>query len=1161
MAEKKRELDKAQEKAVDVKINAVVSAGAGSGKTTVLARRFIDLLKRDSECNVDQILTLTFTKKATTEMTGRIYKELHSELPKKTSDFYKANIMTLDSYCSKIARMGCRNFGISPDFSVGDESLEAKVHSLALPFILKYRDNEGINYFVDTKNYESIAKELFSNVILNYSTIAENINFKEMYESQKKEVVKIWNEECKKITGLVDSIRNCLYEFNGNSGAKYILRMKEACSKELPEIPLAEFENLESNREDFILAIEKITRVRQTGRLNGAEEIKQIHNEIRDSYEIIIQLENYIYGSYYVNKLIPLLEEFQEKVNEIKRSTGLLTFADATSLAKVTLRDYPEIRLIEKQKYKYIMIDEFQDNNSLQRDLLFLISEKTERKEKSIPSVDDLLEEKLFFVGDEKQSIYRFRGADVSVFRGLSKDFEKGNLELQTNYRSCPSLVAAFNTIFGGAKFMVPKTEEENGKQEICLSSVFYTEKDLQNEIPNYEAIYHNVKNRLLEKEIESEIVNGLPKKRLHIALLDKNKEQEDDELDEDFSEAVWVSNKINELVTSQKYKYSDIAILFRSYSQLPIYEKVFLAKGIPYNSEAIKGFYSDGPVNDIMSFLRLVAYPKDMLSFVNILRSPFLNLSFEETNYLLSKITGKEDALFDCNVDDVLINASKIRYANLQRIYKELCYMATKDSLTKLVSFLWYELGYRYETLWNKNVWMYSSFYDRIFELARKADVSSMGLADFVDNLDNYQNDGEKLDGMEIPMETSEGVNILSIHKSKGLEYPVVFLCAIGHRGQRNSNSSVAYYSKEFGMTFNTFNPKLSSAKNYFFEKQRSLFVDMGVAELRRLVYVAVTRAEKEMYISGFYKFNNILGEDYSVKGDKTPETIIQILLSSINQFFSFNKDENNPDSYSLELIDNQKSMAPFDFEEILYQKKESIEMKKISKKNKVKKISPYYQDVSVIEEEVVEDNHISPSHLHDEESIEYNFEEVVVEQDIPYFEIDQIVASTKNEKGNSYNFNSANFGTIIHNYLESEIRGEKPSILNREIVGLKGSEQKLKELTAICEKMRKAFVNTEIYKQAVNAREKNLLCKSEYSFLSLEDGNIINGQMDLVYEKEDGSYVLVDYKSDKKINPEKHRLQLECYRRNLSKMFDIPEEKIKCLLYYLRYNKVVEL
>ena len=138
-----------QQAAIDAQINTVVAAGAGSGKTTVLSKRFLNLIKTKGY-KVDQILTLTFTKKATVEMSDRIFKVLKKDAPEEAANFYKANIKTLDSYCNTVAKLGCRFYGLSPDFTQDDNAVFSAVSRQVIPCIVKHRGNEAMKYFVDS---------------------------------------------------------------------------------------------------------------------------------------------------------------------------------------------------------------------------------------------------------------------------------------------------------------------------------------------------------------------------------------------------------------------------------------------------------------------------------------------------------------------------------------------------------------------------------------------------------------------------------------------------------------------------------------------------------------------------------------------------------------------------------------------------------------------------------------------------------------------------------------------------------------------------------------------------------------------------------------------------------------------------------------------------
>ena len=152
-----RKFDEYQKCAINILKNAVVSAGAGSGKTTVLSERFLQLVQQKNY-KVEEILTLTFTKKATVEMSARIFKILKQKAPEQAANFYKANIKTLDSYCNSVAKMGAHFYGITPDFTQ-DDSITTQIQQLALPFILKNRDNEAIKILVNSNDFEFLLNQ------------------------------------------------------------------------------------------------------------------------------------------------------------------------------------------------------------------------------------------------------------------------------------------------------------------------------------------------------------------------------------------------------------------------------------------------------------------------------------------------------------------------------------------------------------------------------------------------------------------------------------------------------------------------------------------------------------------------------------------------------------------------------------------------------------------------------------------------------------------------------------------------------------------------------------------------------------------------------------------------------------------------------------------
>ena len=1178
MGEKK--FDNYQKTAINAINNSVVSAGAGSGKTTVLSERFLHLIQKENGCNVDEILTLTFTKKATVEMSDRIYKVLKEKAPEQAANFYKANIKTLDSYCNTVAKLGCHLYGVSPDFTQDDESIKTQVMQKALPFILEHRDNPALKEMINTNNYEEIAQELFVDPILNNSYIAEPIDFEGLFKIQVNEIYNKWQEITKIVDDHLNSLVGLYNDCTGNRDGAFLTNLKTCIEdKEIPgpvSLSLKEIQNSEcQNIVKYCKAISQIAGISQKGANGDAyRPLKDVLNLLRNDLSTLLSLVNFVYGYRISKDLIPLLKEFQEIINKIKRNSGILTFKDISNMALCILRDHPEIRKLEKEKYKAIMIDEFQDNNTMQRDMLFLLAEKPDRMEKGIPDVKDLCPDKLFFVGDEKQSIYLFRGAEVEVFNALSNDFADGHLEMTTNYRSNQALIAAFNTIFGGYSY--PPCEF-SGKVEVKGPSVFYSQEDknrLENEgqtIPNYEAVYRKVtlseevKKSTEEIKNQKEELDQLYKAKIHFALYDKeqNSKANKNELIEEETEAEWVSLKIKKLIEEGKDP-SDIAILMRSYSLQPLYERTLLKHGIPYNTECVTGFYSDGPINDLMAFLRLIVYPEESNSYAQILRSPFTNLSIPESLAILSE----KKAAFEKLDNDILKGKSLEIYQKTGDFYRNLVNSAKFESISTIITRLWYEIGYRYETLWNHTVEMYGKLYDLLFELARQADEENSGLPNFVDSIAAYKDESVKLENMDIPLEQKAGVHILTIFKSKGLEYDTVFIIGSHKGSKRDSNSSPVFSSKEFGITINTpAYPDDAFAKSgqYFYDKVKALNLNKKAAELRRLTYVAITRAKNEVYITNGKYSKSKDASRYLPGGDSNPDTIFKILEPVINYYLD-DKDAGTP-PFDIELI---TPLPRFSDDDDSKARKNTIG----SKKSLLKELeeNDLYQKAqeegNVITKEEVKAKYISPSKLHSEDQEDTNNTDFKDNQEILFSEINQIVKDSipKNElekakEDKDYipqpRFAFSDFGTIAHAYMEAQLNNSPINVPNKCWLGLDNNTEKIKMVDRICKQMAEQFKNSEIGKQAINSKEHY----AEFAFKSKVVDRIIKGIIDLVFVNPDGTYTVLDYKTNQEEIPEIYYKQLACYRQAVGQMFNIETKSINCVLFYLRSGNSVDI
>ena len=1176
-----RKFDDNQKNAINSIKNSVVSAGAGSGKTTVLSERFLNLIQNHG-ASVEQILTLTFTKKATVEMSDRIYKVLKQKSPEQAAKFSKANIKTIDSYCAGIAKLSSRHFGISPDFVQDKNKIHDFAYSLALQTILENRSHSAIKYLISTKNYDDIASQLFMPV-LNNSTVISPLDFDSMIEKQLQELISVWNKNSKEIKK----------EFENAS--ENIVSYEESLTKDMPVTfkkiqdkyqSVGEFFTVELTKEkilskkleeteNFIMLLSKLAKFPLPGNLKGLEIYKNSVLKFRETYELLVSVYNYAYYFDIVQDYFSLAKDFQQKITDFKRTAGILTFADISDLALKTLIEFPEIRQIEKEKYKFIMIDEFQDNNEMQKSMLFLLAENLSRTEKSVPKAAELCPEKLFFVGDEKQSIYKFRGADVSVFRKLSGEFPDGNLNMSTNYRSHPALISMFNTFFGG--FNYPSYPQEN--KENSSHSIFFSENNPDaSSCPDYEAVYKEVTiSNSAKEKISKTNLKEIYKPHTHFALYDKQTETDSQHYSKNDCEAEWIAAKIEELLQTQKKTVqktdslgneieekvlispNDIAILLRDTKEQFYYERSLLRHGIPYTSSAATGIFSDGVVNDIFSFLRICVYESDSLSYAQVLSSPFVNLSTKETNSVLFE----SQKPFSAEGKNLSAESRK-RFEKAKEFYFQMKEFSKANPISKTISKLWYESGYYFETLWNQNVTMYNIHYDMILTMALQAEQEQKTLAGFIDDARKYSKDTVKIDDLDIPVEESNGVQIMTVHKSKGLEFEVVFV-ANTCKGTSNNLSQV-YFDSNFGLSINTpIFPKFEAKtkQNYFYKIAKELNEKMQSAELRRVVYVALTRAKTELFITNpkYETPKDFLQANKFLPGQESnPSSFFDVLEPIYNQFAS-REDE------------NQNELIPFDVEiiEPIPRNAPSKTQKRInnyaSKRNLLLYIQKekLYENVEIYQTEYPEPIYTNPSHLSkDDDEIFSNFKIV---ENAPYQRINQIVLesvppqmeNTQNESEAEPAFSFANFGTIAHAYLESVISGKKPEehYSVKEFIGLENKTEKIQEIKKICEEMKNAFENSDLGKRAKNSTKHF----AELSFRSKLSSKIVKGVVDLIFEDSDGTFTVVDYKTNQTVVPEIYYAQLKCYKDAVCQIFGKSKNEVKCVLYYLRYAKAVDI
>ncbi len=1222
-------LDEQQIKAVQIDKNAVVAAGAGSGKTRVLAFRFAYLVAV-RKIPVDKILTLTFTDKAASEMYGRIYATLKNLSQHKDQDettrlaqkavenFHTARIQTLDSYCASLVKRGGRFFGISPDFVTDPDKARDFAQKRAIPFILKHRTNPSLQQFIGTSKIEKTAQELFASVMVNHTSIAVPISFENLFNRQKDEVVNQYKILTSKISSLALEAAQLFTEIPVSEHSKSSFTdLEKALTSNKSDISFPEHARLVQ----YMSAQDSAFEQDLTRSMNGVYILKKVSvkaskypfdlikpciEQIRLHYDELSGICSFILNYRVIRDIMMLLDEFQGEYNDAKRMSGILTFKDVSDLALEILKTNYDIRETEKLSAEAIMIDEFQDDNEQQRDMLFFLAEKEASElgkdmSPSIPRIDDLCPGKLFFVGDEKQSIYRFRGADVEVFRSLRNIFDS-SVTLSTNFRSSPSLVSSFNSLFGGSDYPF-SPNEVNTELPIRTqrSSIFIKKEHLAEgiEYPPFEAEYTPI-------QCNGDKLDGL--KSLHsavtICLYDSeeaggtedsesgeteteiqepvHKEAEEEFLDAKETLAFFTAQKIKTLIESSNgtYTYASCAVLFRTYTNQYYYEKYLRSFGIPYISESIQSFFSDAPVNDIFSLLRLIIFPKDTSSYASVLHSPFVHLGQNGVHICLAHWNEKS-LPFDTETENFLETADKYFYRKGRELYTRLCSAAKSSNVCGLITRIWYTEGYRFETLWNNEVSQYGELYDFLFELARRIDSEGKTLSSFIDILDELQNNDSALTGMDIPLERSGAVRLMSIHKSKGLEFPVVFVCGLSDKGKNDTNNEAVFFDKEFGVCLNLeSSSSIPDCKaNYFFTRSREKENVMRDAELRRLLYVAMTRAVDLLFLTSvisvpksaqkFLKTTDDYGNQLNKfessiaalqnamthkKSDSSNANITPLFCIPQNNFSSLLFpamhgfiEQTEPASGAV--------CRPFIIEEIPQYTKsgvsalhsKSIAADKLAVQNLV---HPLYMSIPEKSDHSEQDFHINPSSLHTGKGNTEQGTDIEYGRGQKYSAIDDIIASMKDLR-----FGYEDFGTIAHSYAESIFTG-LPVTLPGKITSVL-SEKQLETVTHSAFKMAADFLQTELGQKAKNASWR----KNEYAFkMRIENTDktshrIITGSIDLAF-RFNGVFYLVDFKTDTTQDISRHCAQLALYRKALSSLKQCREDDIQCCLHYLRTN-----
>jgi ATP-dependent exoDNAse (exonuclease V) beta subunit len=859
-------LDPDQRAAVERRRNGAVSAGAGSGKTTAIAARYLDLVLREG-ADVSSILCLTFTRKAQAEMQARVWRELSSSNEPRARDqvgrFAEASISTIDSFCSSVLRGSAQDYGYPPDFRVDDRACGELAEAEALRFLLGRREDKALEELFTRMGFERAWRSLFAQAALRFATpaIRPEGDFRSMpgRAAAAREAALVRSrlalDACGAAIGaaLADAPPNAPMKKAREVAAVYA----RLAGSEADDDGEAGDEAGDGSRLAAVQAAAALTMT-GFGRSAAENEVKEAAKEGRAIAARILDLEKSRACAPLEAAVLGRLAEFAEVYRAAKRRAGIMGFHDVATSAIDLLARRKELRAYWKRRFRYIMVDEFQDDNELQKELLYLLAEDETSAADGIPAPAGLAPDKLFFVGDDKQSIYRFRGADVSVFNRLGAELgavvTEGDAHdtvghddaprLRTNYRSEPGLIAFFNELFvrvfaGAAEDYEARFEEALARGpslgvESSVTLLWKPRGDGANAIEHGEMTERSddASERSDDEALAEGVVAFIERSVREGSLRLPRRDAKDGE------------------DPTRPAAYDDFAILLRSTSKQYILERFLRLHGIGYSADTVRGLFVESVANDVYAALRLALLPRDRVAYATMLRSPLVALSDDGFVAVLSRPDGDVPPPFDPACDADLSADDRARFRRGRETLQELLSRLDRGTIAGLVSWLWFEAGLRLSILRRPDTHPYLEHYDYLFALASQSDAAGESLSTFLARLEPLMGRPEKLDDLSVQREAGSGVRIMSVHRSKGLEFPVVIIPWLENAGQLDGPGEAFYHSEDAGLTLNLvpWDEPGATRANVFYDEAKLLEDAKARAETKRLFYVACTRAEAHL-------------------------------------------------------------------------------------------------------------------------------------------------------------------------------------------------------------------------------------------------------------------------------------------------------------------------
>lgn len=1106
-----------QKEAIDLRgHNILVSAAAGSGKTAVLVERIKNLIIEE-KVPVDELLVVTFTNAAAGEMREKIVTAITKAIPHVKSEgssvdegeflreqlmsIHKASISTFHAFAMDIIKRYFHLIGIEPNLKICDEAGQSILKGKAMEELLsrKYRERDEslirfLKSYASGKNDDGVKEMIFRTYEFIQSLpepfawlkkqVKQLGNNKDEFvksEAYKALMAQIGKElsfavfKMEKAVDILDEMSLFILKEKGMSDLNVLYDIQnafeESFDKGIFAVRAAEFSRFVATKvekEDYSIIKDKISVLRS--------EVKETIKRIESKYAwglLEEQLNEMAKVQEAAETLYELTSEFYDEYKLEKEAKGLLDFSDIEHYALEILNN-PIAAEECKKKYRYIFIDEYQDSNLVQEELIRRICR----------------ENNLFMVGDVKQSIYKFRLAEPSIFIDRYESYKNSKLmeydrkiDLNLNFRSKESIIDIINHVFGqvmntstaGMEYdkdaaLYRGLEYPSGiESPVSLHIVdsIDDENDIDEEIKEMKKI-----------EVEASVAADIISRHIGVSFYDATNQ------------------------TIRPMQNKDMVILLRSTAGAgQAYVDALQRAGIPAYLDLGDDFFDTLEISVFLNLLRIIDNKKQDIPLLSVLRSPIFDFSIEELAEIRNarKKGSYENALsFYAEGNDILAKKCKETLERIKTWEEWKGYFPLEELLWKLLT----ETGYYHYIAAIPGGTLRQSNLRMLVEKAvwyRKS--QNRGLFGFINYVEALKKQKVSTPQVKMFSESDDVVRIMTIHKSKGLEFPLVIVGNLSRRFYRDGRRKSVSFHKDLGIAL----PWIDRDKRYFRSTLLKNIIDAkreeeNLAEEIRVLYVAMTRAMDKMILLGsIHDFDEVwAAADLKDPGDGRGNSYMDFLLPSLK---------------STEDIEIQRY------------NRSDVARKVFEKREKSRKIQTGLEEGFHIENKTIQKNV--------DQRLNWQYPYMHTVETKSKFSVTQLA---KEGKGLDTHFvkptlsspkfirdasvlNAAEKGTIIHKIMEHipftpeskelhAIQRYVNHLVSKEI--LTGAEAKAINLMKI-----KEFFESDLGQRAIHSAE--ISREVSFNLKTVRDGEpvLVQGTIDC-YFKEEGKYILLDYKSN---------------------------------------------